>query len=206
MLSCVRLFATLWTAACQDPLSMGFPRQEYWEWVAISSFRGSSWPRDRTCISWVRRQFFLPLCHLGSPFFPILNNYVCANFCYNNLHNNQHSRSAWHIYKLSSNSNASLTLLMLWLTLHLLSKCSSLKNEKIYIKVRNLISSSSGFMQAIQLLPIHSVSKTYIFLSGQGWKFRITIIIRYCMGKNKICFHCKLSRTGWCTMLHALCF
>ena len=57
--------------------------------------------------------FFLPLCHLGSPFFPILNNYVCANFCYNNLHNNQHSRSAWHIYKLSSNSNASLTLLML---------------------------------------------------------------------------------------------
>ena len=56
---------------------------------------------------------FLPLCHLGSPFFPILNNYVCANFCDNNLHNNQHSRSAWHIYKLSSNSNASLTLLTL---------------------------------------------------------------------------------------------
>ena len=26
----VRLFATLWTVACQDPLSMGFSRQEYW--------------------------------------------------------------------------------------------------------------------------------------------------------------------------------
>ena len=26
----VQLFATLWTPACQDPLSMGFPRQEYW--------------------------------------------------------------------------------------------------------------------------------------------------------------------------------
>ena len=26
----VRLFATLWTAACQIPLSMGFSRQEYW--------------------------------------------------------------------------------------------------------------------------------------------------------------------------------
>ena len=33
MLSCfsrVRLFVTLWTVACQDPLFMGFPRQEYW--------------------------------------------------------------------------------------------------------------------------------------------------------------------------------
>ena len=26
----VRLFVTLWTAARQAPLSMGFPRQEYW--------------------------------------------------------------------------------------------------------------------------------------------------------------------------------
>ena len=33
MLSCfsrVRLFATLWIVACQAPLSMRFPRQEYW--------------------------------------------------------------------------------------------------------------------------------------------------------------------------------
>ena len=28
--SCVQLFGTLWTVACQAPLSMGFPRQEYW--------------------------------------------------------------------------------------------------------------------------------------------------------------------------------
>ena len=26
----VQLFATAWTVACQAPLSMGFPRQEYW--------------------------------------------------------------------------------------------------------------------------------------------------------------------------------
>ena len=26
----LRLFATLWTVACQAPLSMGFSRQEYW--------------------------------------------------------------------------------------------------------------------------------------------------------------------------------
>ena len=33
MLSCfghIQLFATLWTVACQAPLSMGFSRQEYW--------------------------------------------------------------------------------------------------------------------------------------------------------------------------------
>ena len=33
MLSCfsdVRLFATLWTVACQAPLPMGFSKQEYW--------------------------------------------------------------------------------------------------------------------------------------------------------------------------------
>ena len=29
-LSCVWLFATSWTVACQAPLSMGFPRLEYW--------------------------------------------------------------------------------------------------------------------------------------------------------------------------------
>ena len=28
--SCVWLFATLWTIACQTPLSLGFSRQEYW--------------------------------------------------------------------------------------------------------------------------------------------------------------------------------
>ena len=29
-LSYVQLFCDLWTTACQAPLSMGFPRQEYW--------------------------------------------------------------------------------------------------------------------------------------------------------------------------------
>ena len=34
--SCVQLFVTLQTIACQDPLSMGFSRQEYWS--------GLPWP------------------------------------------------------------------------------------------------------------------------------------------------------------------
>ena len=38
--SCVSLFATRWTVACQVPLSMGFPRQEYWSGLPCPS------PRD----------------------------------------------------------------------------------------------------------------------------------------------------------------
>ena len=36
-LSRVRLFATLWTIGHQAPLSMGFPRQEYWNGLAFPS-------------------------------------------------------------------------------------------------------------------------------------------------------------------------
>ena len=36
-LSSVRLLATPWTAAHQAPLSMGFPRQEYWSGVPVPS-------------------------------------------------------------------------------------------------------------------------------------------------------------------------
>ena len=46
----VRLCATPWTVALQAPLSVGFSRQEYWSGFAISSSRGSFWPRDRICI------------------------------------------------------------------------------------------------------------------------------------------------------------
>ena len=37
MLSHVQLFVTLWTIACQAPLSMGFSRQEYWSRLPFPS-------------------------------------------------------------------------------------------------------------------------------------------------------------------------
>ena len=37
LLNPVRLFATPWTVACQPPLSMGFPRQEYWSRLPFPS-------------------------------------------------------------------------------------------------------------------------------------------------------------------------
>ena len=42
-LSCVRLFATPWTAAYQAPLSMGFSRQEYWSGVPLPSKAALIW-------------------------------------------------------------------------------------------------------------------------------------------------------------------
>ena len=68
MLSHVRRFATSWTVARQAPLSMGILQARTLEGVAISSFRGSSQPRDQTSVSCIGRQILLPLNHLGSPF------------------------------------------------------------------------------------------------------------------------------------------
>ena len=46
-LSHVQLFATLWTVACQAPLSMGIPKARILEWVVMPSSRASSQPRDQ---------------------------------------------------------------------------------------------------------------------------------------------------------------
>ena len=37
LLTYVQLFAALWSVAHQAPLSMGFPRQEYWSGLPLSS-------------------------------------------------------------------------------------------------------------------------------------------------------------------------
>ena len=56
LLGCVRFCATPWIVALQTLLSMGFPAKIL-EQVAISFSRGSSWPRDRTHISCIGKQF-----------------------------------------------------------------------------------------------------------------------------------------------------
>ena len=101
-LSHVWLFATLQTVACQVSLSMGFSRKEYCsglacphpgdcsppgssvhgilqarilQWVAMPSSRGSSKPRDWTCISYIScigREIYYQY-HIGSPrYWPII--------------------------------------------------------------------------------------------------------------------------------------
>ena len=49
--SCVWLFVTSWTVALQAPLSMGILQVRILKWVTMPSSRGSSWPRDQTCVS-----------------------------------------------------------------------------------------------------------------------------------------------------------
>ena len=45
-----------WTVALQAPLSMGFPKQEYWSGFPFFFSKGSSQLRDRTCVSCIGRQ------------------------------------------------------------------------------------------------------------------------------------------------------
>ena len=59
MLSCfsrVQLFVTPWTVARQAPLSRGILQARILEWVAMSSSRGSSQPRDQTGLgsNWIK--------------------------------------------------------------------------------------------------------------------------------------------------------
>jgi len=59
----VQLIVMPWTVAHQAPLSMGFPRQEYWSRIAISFSRESSQLRDRTWVSCIGRHILYHLRH-----------------------------------------------------------------------------------------------------------------------------------------------
>ena len=70
--SCVQLFTTLWTIACQAPLSMGFSRQEYWSGLIQNT--GSSYLPNpgieltsvtTTCVGECLFFFSLPLALSG---------------------------------------------------------------------------------------------------------------------------------------------
>ena len=61
LLSHVQFFVTLWTVACQAPLSTGFLRQEYWSGLPFPPMGDPPDPRDRTyisCISCIPGGFF----------------------------------------------------------------------------------------------------------------------------------------------------
>ena len=70
-LSHVRLFATLWTVDCQAPLSLGFPRQEYWSGLPLPSPGNLPDPEIKlvspASFSCVGRQILYHLTHLRSP-------------------------------------------------------------------------------------------------------------------------------------------
>ena len=55
----VLLFATLWTVVCQAPLSMGLPRQEYWNGLPFPSPGDLPNPGIKSCLL-LGRQVFYP--------------------------------------------------------------------------------------------------------------------------------------------------
>ena len=95
-LSCVRLFATPWTVACQVPLSVGLPRQEYWSVLPFAS--PGDLPDPGTKLASLALQVdSLPLSHLRShsvygemykninsktESYEIMNNYFLFDFIY----------------------------------------------------------------------------------------------------------------------------
>ena len=82
------------------------------EWVVMPSSRGSSWPRDRTCIG---RQVLYQECHLGSLFLILwLNNSYNMKLWLQNIYwagsfNNLISISPYFSYFLSLNLLHQLT-------------------------------------------------------------------------------------------------
>ena len=71
LLSCVRLFATPWTAAHQVPLSMEFSRQEYWSGLPFPPPGDLPNPglKLMSSASLALQADSLPLSHQGSPSF-----------------------------------------------------------------------------------------------------------------------------------------
>ena len=51
-------FVMPWIIAHKAPLSIEFPRQEYWSGLSFSSPEESSWPSDGTCVSCIAGRFF----------------------------------------------------------------------------------------------------------------------------------------------------
>ena len=60
-------FVSPWTIACQAPLSMGFPRQEYWSGLPFPSPGDLPNPGIKPMSPALASGGALPLCHQGSP-------------------------------------------------------------------------------------------------------------------------------------------
>ena len=67
LLSCVQLFVTPWTLACQAPLSIGFFSQEYWSVLPFPHPGDLPNPGTEPTSLVSLGRLFTTKCHLGSP-------------------------------------------------------------------------------------------------------------------------------------------
>ena len=96
LLSCVQLFVTPWTVACQAPLSMEFSRQEYWRGChflpqGIFLTQGANLC---LCVSCKVRGFFTTVPP-GKPCFPYMYIYIHT---YTHTHTHTHLYTHIHTY------------------------------------------------------------------------------------------------------------
>ena len=68
--------ATLWTVIFQAPLSMGFPRQEYWSVLPFPSSGDLPDPRIQPVSPALAHRFFITEPP-GSPFFSVKDPKIC---------------------------------------------------------------------------------------------------------------------------------
>ena len=85
LLSCfshVQLFTTLWTVACQAPLSMGFSGQEYWSGLPCTPPRDlpDSTTAPTAPVAPALQADSLLLSHQGSPQYMHKQIYIFVNF------------------------------------------------------------------------------------------------------------------------------
>ena len=77
------LFATLWTAACQAPLFMGFSRQEYWSGLPCPPPGDLPDPGigPGSHVSCIGRRVLYHSCHLGNHYTPSVQFSSVAQSC-----------------------------------------------------------------------------------------------------------------------------
>ena len=74
--------ATPWNVSPLDSSVHGILQARTLEWDAMPSSRGSSWPRDWTCVYYVScigRQVLYHYCHMGSSSFMLLTTNFVSN-------------------------------------------------------------------------------------------------------------------------------
>ena len=88
------ILVTPWTVACQSPLSMGFPRQEYWNRLAFPSL--GDLPGLKSRVSCIAGGFFYQLSYQGNNV--VLNSAVQQSDSV--IHTHTHTHTCVHVFHI----------------------------------------------------------------------------------------------------------
>ena len=95
LLSHIQLFASLPDCSTPGCSVYGISQPRILEWVAISSSKGSTWPKYQICISCIGRQVLNHKCHLGGP-----NDYTVYQYKHINSMHKCMYKYMWTYWKI----------------------------------------------------------------------------------------------------------